>query len=235
MSTPTINRYATPWQIPIQVLRWLMFRNGPLSAPAGQALAFFRSRPDASEPDMQFVFFAYGSKLVGTRRVIPRRNLATVLLNMNYPASRGYLSLRSADPYTPIAIHPQMLSHQDDLEALLRGLNMLRRVVSTPPFSNDLVSLIDLPPADAGREADIAYLRRATRPFYHPAGTCRMGIDSRSVVTPDLRVRGADALWVADASIFPRLVAGNINATTLMIGEKAADLIGGASERSRQQ
>lgn len=102
---------------------------------------------------------------------------------------------------------------------------MLRRIASTPPFSNDLVSFPDLPPVDAGRDAEIAYVRGATRPFYHPAGTCRMGSDATSVVTPDLRVRGVDGLWVADASVFPRMVAGNINATTLMVGEKASDLI----------
>ena len=75
-------------------------------------------------------------------------------------------------------------------------------------------------------EADIAFLRAAARPFYHPAGTCRMGRDARAVVAPDLTVNGAEGLWVADVSIFPRHIAGNANATALMIGEKAADLIG---------
>ena len=227
MATRTINHYATPWQVPLQVSRWLMFRNGPLSAPAGQALAFCRSHADAPEPDLQMIFFAYGSKLQGTRRVIPRRNLVTILVNVNYAASRGHLSLRNADPATPVAIHPQLLSHPSDLETLLRGMAVLRRVALTPPFGDELLSFVDLPPANAGREADIAFLRGATRPFYHPAGTCRMGVDATAVVTPDLRVRGADGLWIADASVFPRLVAGNINATTLMVGEKAAELIAG--------
>ena len=85
--------------------------------------------------------------------------------------------------------------------------------------------LIGVPPRSAGREADLAFLRSATRPFYHPAGTCRMGPDARAVVAPDLSVRGAEALWVADASILPRHIAGNLNATALMIGEKAAELL----------
>ncbi|HDR9583333.1 TPA: GMC family oxidoreductase N-terminal domain-containing protein [Burkholderia stabilis] len=225
MNVPTINRYATRWQIPVQVSRWLLFKSGPLSASAAQVLAFCRSHPGVTEADLQILFFAYGSKIQGTRRVIPRRNLVTLLVNINHPASRGYLSLRSADPAAPLAIHPQLLSDPRDLEALLRGLAMLRRIASTPPFSNDLVSFPDLPPVDAGRDAEIAYVRGATRPFYHPAGTCRMGSDATSVVTPDLRVRGVDGLWVADASVFPRMVAGNINATTLMVGEKASDLI----------
>lgn len=228
MTVPTMNRYATPFQVPIQFLRWLIFRNGPLSVPAAQALAFCRSSSDLPEPDLQILFFAYGSMLIGTRRVIPRRNLVTFLLNVNRPASRGYVTLRDAKPSTPMAIHPELLSHRDDFETLLRGLHVLRRVVSTPPISNDFVSFLDLPSETAGREEDVEYLRNATRPFYHPAGTCRMGADSWSVVTPDLRVRGVDGLWVADASIFPRMIAGNINATTMMIGEKAAELIGGS-------
>lgn len=225
MSASTINRYATRWQVPLQLLRWLMFRNGPFSSPAAQAMMFCRSHPDLTDPDLQMLFFAYGSKFVGTRRIIPRQNLVTILLCVNHAASRGYLSLRDNDPASPIAIHPEMLSHQDDLDTLLRGLTMLRRIISTPPFSKSVMSILDMPSAGAGREADAEYLRAATRPFYHPAGTCRMGKDDKAVVSPDLRVKGSNRLWVADASIFPRPIAGNINATTMMIGEKAAELI----------
>jgi choline dehydrogenase len=231
MTSPTLNYYSAPWRLPLQVLRWMMLGNGPLSAPAAQALAFCRSQPGAPEPDLQLLFFAYGAMLQGTRRVIPRRNLVTLLLNVTHPASRGYLSLRDGNPASPIAIHPQMLSHEEDLEKLLRGLAILRRVALTPPFGNDFVSFMDLPPADAGREVDIEYLRRVTRPFHHAAGTCRMGVDATAVVTPELRVRGVDGLWVADASVFPRPIAGNINATTLMVGEKAADLISGCARQ----
>ena len=86
--------------------------------------------------------------------------------------------------------------------------------------------------ADAGPAADLAFLRSSARPFYHPAGTCRMGADNRSVVAPDLAVRGVERLWVADISIFPRHIAGNTNATALMIGEKAASLIAGALQET---
>lgn len=82
-----------------------------------------------------------------------------------------------------------------------------------------------VPSEAAGRDAEVAYIRDATVPFLHPVGTCRMGSDPTAVVTPDLRVRGAESLWVADASIFPRHIAGNTNAIAIMIGERAADLI----------
>jgi choline dehydrogenase len=160
--------------------------------------------------------------------VIPRRNLVTILVNANFPASRGWLDLRSADPAAPIAIHPRLLDHAEDVETLLHGLDWVRRMAATPPFGPKLRRLIGVPPAEAGRAADLAFLRAATRPFYHPAGTCRMGLDAAAVVAPDLAVRGAEGLWVADLSISPRHIAGNTNATALMIGEKAADLIGAA-------
>ena len=108
---------------------------------------------------------------------------------------------------------------------MLRGLDWVRRMAATPPFGPKVKELLGVPAADAGRDADIAFLRSAARPFYHPAGTCRMGADAGAVVGPDLRVKGAEALRVADISIFPRHIAGNTNATALMIGEKAADLI----------
>ncbi|MCA1393298.1 hypothetical protein I6F20_29985 [Bradyrhizobium sp. IC3123] len=94
-----------------------------------------------------------------------------------------------------------------------------------PPFGSHVVKFRDAPVPGAGRQADEAYIRKATVPFFHPVGTCRMGTDDRAVLTPSLRVRGTENLWVADASIFPRHIAGNTNATSIMIGERAADLI----------
>jgi choline dehydrogenase len=228
MAEPTANRETTPLRAAFHLARWLVRRDGPVSVPTAQALAFFRSMPDAAEPDLQFHLFPYGSTLKGGKRVIPRRDLVTILVNANHPKSRGWLELRSADPATPVAIHPRLLGHEEDVEALLRGLGWVRRMAATPPFGPKVRELVGVPPAEAGREAEIAFLRAAARPFYHAVGTCRMGKDVGAVVAPDLAVRGAEALWVADVSILPRHIAGNTNATALMIGEKAADLIGGA-------
>ncbi len=229
MAEPTANRETTPLRTAYHLARWLVRHDGPVSVPTAQALAFFRSTPEAAEPDLQFHIFPYGSTIGrGGKRVIPRRNLATILMNANFPRSRGWLDLRSADPAAPIAIHPRLLEHEDDVAVLLHGLDWVRRMASTGPFGAGLRSLVDVPPAGAGREADLAYLRAATRPFYHPAGTCRMGPDAGAVVSPDLAVQGMDGLWVADVSIFPRHIAGNTNATALMIGERGAELIAAA-------
>lgn len=226
VDVPTGNQMALPWRAPLHVLRWLALRDGPVSTPTTQALAFFRSVPGAPECDLQFQLLPYGATLRdGRHREVARRRLLTILVNASHPRSRGWLELRWADPAVPIAIHPRLLEDPADLEVLLHGLDRLRLIATTPPFGPHVRAVLEAPPPDAGREADIAYLRAATRPFLHPAGTCRMGADAASVVDPGLRVRGTEDLWVADASIFPRHVAGNINATALMIGEKAADLI----------
>jgi choline dehydrogenase len=234
MTAPTANRETTPLRAAGHLLRWLVRRDGPASVPTAQALAFFRSTPGAAEPDLQFHIFPYGSTLTKGKRVIPRRNLVTILVNANYPKSRGRLDLRSADPAAPVSIHPRLLDDAEDVETLLHGLGWVRRMAATPPFGPQVRELIGVPPAEAGREADIAFLRSAARPFYHPAGTCRMGADPQAVVAPDLAVRGTEALWVADISILPRHIAGNTNATALMIGEKAADLIGSALRDARR-
>lgn len=225
MTVPTVNAEAAPLRAAWQFLRWAAGRPSPFGIPTAQVLAFLRSHPGAAEPDLQFHLFPYGSTLQNGKRIIPKRNLATILVNVNHPRSRGRLALRSADPSAPIAIHPRLLDDEQDLETLLRGLDWVRRMAATPPFGPKVKELLGVPAADAGRDADIAFLRSAARPFYHPAGTCRMGADAGAVVGPDLRVKGAEALRVADISIFPRHIAGNTNATALMIGEKAADLI----------
>ncbi|NMJ39863.1 choline dehydrogenase [Roseomonas sp. JC162] len=229
LTVPTVNAEAAPLRAAWQFLRWAAGRPSPFGVPTAQVLAFLRSHPEAAEPDLQFHLFPYGSVLKDGKRIIPRRNLATILVNVNHPRSRGRLALRSADPAAPIAIHPRLLDDDQDVETLLRGLGWVRRMATTAPFGDKVKALIGVPPAAAGREADIAFLRSAARPFYHPAGTCRMGADARAVVAPDLRVNGVSALRVADISIFPRHIAGNTNATALMIGEKAAELVTQAS------
>lgn len=225
MNIKTGNAYASPLGRVRAFAEWVLSRNGVLSVPTAQVLAFLRSTQDQDVPDLQFHLFPFGYFSDNGRLHVPSRNLVTILANVNYPKSTGRLELRSSDPRTPLAIHPRLLDHPDDLQTVLRGLDWIRRLASTPPFGSHVRELIDVPPETAGRAADEDYVRSATVPFLHPVGTCRMGVDGRAVVGPDLRVRGVDGLWVADASIFPRHIAGNTNATAIMIGERAADLI----------
>jgi choline dehydrogenase len=225
MDIKTGNTYASPLGRARAFAEWALTRKGVLSVPTAQVLAFLRSTQDQAAPDLQFHLFPFGYFSDNGRLHVPSRNLVTILANVNYPKSTGRLELRSSDPRTPLAIHPRLLDHPDDLECVLRGLDWIRRLAATPPFGSHVRELLEVPPQAAGRAVDEAYVRKATVPFLHPVGTCRMGTDERAVVTPELKVRGIDGLWVADASIFPRHIAGNTNATAIMIGERAADLI----------
>lgn len=225
MDVKTGNAYASPLGRVRAFAEWALSRNGVLSVPTAQVLAFLKSTQDQEAPDLQFHLFPLGYFSDNGRLHVPTRNLVTILANVNYPKSTGRLELRSRDPRTPVAIYPRLLDHPDDLQCVLRGLDWIRRLASTPPFGSHVRELIDVPSQAAGRAADEEYVRKATVPFLHPVGTCRMGADDRAVVAPDLRVRGVEGLWVADTSIFPRHIAGNTNATAIMIGERAADLI----------
>lgn len=225
LDTDTGNIYASALGRARAFAQWALSRKGVLSVPTAQVLAFIKSTPDQEAPDLQFHLFPFGYFRENGRLKVPVRNLVTVLANVNYPKSKGHLALKSKSPRDPVLIYPRLLDHPDDLDCVLRGLAWIRRITSTPPFGSHVRELLEVPPPEAGRDTDEAYVRKATVPFLHPVGTCRMGNDASSVLTPDLRVRGTEGLWVADASIFPSHIAGNTNATSIMIGERAADLI----------
>lgn len=226
LSSRTANWHASPLGAIKAGWDWLFHRRGVMSVPTAQVLAFIRSKAGLEHPDLQFHLFPFGYfKKNGRQRIPHKRNLVTILANINYPKARGHLELRSNRPDDPVVIHPQLLGHPDDLEGVLRGLDWVRKLAATPPFGQHVLKLPDVPGADEGREADEAFVRRTTIPFLHPVGTCRMGSDGDAVVSPQLRVNGTEGLWVADASVFPSHIAGNTNATAIMIGERAADLI----------
>jgi len=141
------------------------------------------------------------------------------------PYSRGEVGLTSSDPLAPPRIDPRFLSDQRDAEIILKGVKMMRRILEAPAltkyrhkelFSTDVST-------DEGLMNNI---RNRADTIYHPVGTCKMGVDDMAVVDPQLRVRGLQALRVVDASIMPALIGGNTNAATIMIAEKAADMIG---------
>jgi choline dehydrogenase-like flavoprotein len=148
--------------------------------------------------------------------------LSTVLL---HPKSRGRLILASPDPRARPLVDPNLLGEPDDIEPLGRGLKLSRRVFATPAFAPYHADEF-LPGAKAQSDDDWRnYIRATAATVHHPAGSCRMGSDDASVVTPQLKVRGIEGLRVADASIFPQLMGGNTNAPVVMVAEKAADMI----------
>lgn len=222
----TGNAYASYLGMVKTFFQWTLARRGVLGVPSASVLAFVKSMQDLAVPDTQFHLFPFGyTTTADGKHKVPVRKLVTILANLNYPKSRGHLALKSNNPRDHIAIYPRLLDHPDDFGGVMRCLEWIRRIASTPPFGDHVQQLLDVPAPTAGRAADEVYVRGATVPFLHPVGTCRMGSDEKSVLLPDLRIRGAENLWVADASIFPRHIAGNTNATSIMIGERAADLI----------
>jgi choline dehydrogenase-like flavoprotein len=140
------------------------------------------------------------------------------------PKSRGRVELTSADPRAPMRIYQNFLAVEDDLKVLRAGLVMAREVGRQQPLAP--FTAAELTPLNSDAEID-DHIRSTGITVHHPAGTCRMGADAQSVVDPELRVRGVEALRVVDASVFPDLVGGNINAPVIMIAEKAADMIAG--------
>ncbi len=142
-----------------------------------------------------------------------------------YPKSRGRVSLKSADPAEAPLIDPNLLAVPEDADAVVRGLNIARRVFASPAFA-PLKAQELLPGAAVKTDAEMRdYVKRTLGTVHHPAGSCRMGADPDSVVDPELKVRGIEGLRVVDASIMPFVIGGNTNAPVVMIAEKAADMI----------
>jgi choline dehydrogenase-like flavoprotein len=140
------------------------------------------------------------------------------------PYSRGEVRLTSSDPLAPPRIDPRFLSDERDAETMLKGVKLVRRIVQAPA----LAKYRDKDLFAAGITSDEAlmnHIRNKADTIYHPVGTCKMGVDDMAVVDPKLRVRGLQGLRIVDASVMPTLVGGNTNAPTIMIAEKAADLI----------
>ena len=145
--------------------------------------------------------------------------------SLNYPRSRGNLTLASADPLDHPRIRFNLLSDPEDRAEMLRGYRSLRALLAQPALAS-VLGPIRRPVADfASDEEVMAYIRATAATAYHPSGTCRMGSDARAVVDGELRVRGVERLRVADASIFPRLPGGNTNLPVIMVAERAADFV----------
>jgi choline dehydrogenase len=208
---------------PKALLQWLLRRRGPLTSNVGEALAFVRTRPGLAAADVELIFgpayyHDHGFDTFDGHAF----SLAAALVA---PRSRGRLRLRSADPEEKPELVGNHLGDPDDLAALAAAFRTLREIAHTEPL--DSVRGRELVPGEEveSDEEVEEFLRREVELLYHPAGTCRMGSDDGAVVDPELRVRGVDGLRVADASVMPVITGGHTYAPTVMIAEKAADLI----------
>lgn len=217
----TLNQESTALRKALSIVKWLAGK-GPATTPTAQAVAFQRTQPGLTAPDVEIHFSAFG--FTGPLQTDPRQQLISIAPSVNHPHSRGQIRLRSKDPAAAPMILPRLLQSTEDLATLRRGVRLCMKIFAAQPLAPHVVRVLDAALLDSGDAALDEFLRANTGPIYHPVGTCRMGSDSRSVVTPDLRVRGVQGLAIADASIMPRHISGNTHAATLMIGEKAADL-----------
>jgi choline dehydrogenase-like flavoprotein len=210
-------------EAPANLAKFVALRRGPLTSTVAEAGAFLRSRDGLATPDLQFhfapgYFFDHGFVAAPGRSF----TLGPVLVS---PKSRGRVRLRSADPFAPPSIVGHHLQDPDDVDALVRGMEIAREIASCHALAEIRGKELEPGPAVKSRDQLEAYLRAHLQLLYHPVGTCRMGPPGDAVVGPDLRVHGVDGLRVADASVMPVIIGGNTNAPTIMIAEKAADLI----------
>jgi choline dehydrogenase len=205
------------------LLRYLLGHQGPLTSNIAEAGGFVKLTPAAPAPDLQLFFAPAYFLNHGFSR--PAGHGFTVVAALLRPQSRGCITLASSDPCDPPVIHPEYLREAADLQALLEGLRLCRRLAHTTAFESFRGPEIAPGAAAHSDAALIDAIRKTAETCYHPVGTCKMGQDSLAVVDPALRVHGIDGLRVVDASIMPTIVRGTTNAPTLMIAEKAAVLI----------
>jgi choline dehydrogenase-like flavoprotein len=208
---------------PRALLEYVLRRSGPLTSNVAEACAFVRSDPDLPEADLQFHFGpAYFVENGFADYDGHALTMGPVLIS---PRSRGRVELASADPTAKPRILTNTLAEPEDVAALVAGVRIARQMAATEPLAEACGrELFPGPELQADGELELD-LRRRVELLYHPVGTCRMGSDDEAVVDPELRVRDVDGLRVADASVMPRIVAGNTNAATSVIADRAADLI----------
>ncbi|MDG4596027.1 MAG: choline dehydrogenase [Candidatus Contendobacter sp.] len=210
------------------IVEYHRHRRGFLTSNLAEAGGFVKSDPALPRPNLQYHLTATILDDHG-RRLWHGYGYSLHVCDLR-PRSRGHLSLKSADPSAPPLLQPNYLDHPDDLETLLAGVKTCRRILAAPAF--DGYRGEELFPGAAAQSDDELreFIRRRAETIYHPVGTCKMGADPMAVVDDQLRVHGLMGLRVADASIMPTLVGGNTNAPTIVIGEKASDMIRTASD-----
>jgi len=204
------------------VVRWLLNRSGPTTTPYAESGGFAKSRPDVEVPDLQFHFVPVLLEDHGRTKVKAHGFSCHVCVLRPY--SRGTVRLAGPDAATAPLIDPAFLTDDRDVRTLLDGFKLMRRILESDPLARH-----------GGRDrythgvtddaALIRIIRNRADTVYHPVGTARMGSDEDAVVDPQLRVRGVDGLYIADASVMPQVVSGNTNAPSIMIGERCADFV----------
>jgi len=208
-------------KLAVEALKWTFTRRGMLSSNMVEAGGFARSSPAETRPDIQFHLIPGRKSLRG--RLIEYGHGVSLHTCVLQPKSRGAITRSNPDGAAQIDLG--LLTHEDDMARLLRGVKLAREILTQGPMSAHGLSEL-LPGPEAQSDAQlIEFIRAEARTVYHPVGTCAMGTTPSAVVDPRLRVHGSPRLRVVDASIMPKIVSGNTNAPAIMIAEKAADMI----------
>lgn len=247
VNVPTLNREVWSWRALKHGLNYILRRRGPLSTAVSHAVAFFTLDPGSPWSDVQGIFMPLGTASVeerledeGSSRVVQRHDVRrvrlltepaiTVLPAVLHPRARGTVTLRSPRASDPPVIQHALLGDAEDVRDLTSACRMFREIFGAPALQRYVVGEFR-PGNEVQTDQEWEEYFRAGGAWRgeHPVGTCKMGTDALAVVDPELRVRRVTGLRVADASVMPTLTSGNTNAPTIMIGEKAADLVLAAS------
>ncbi len=216
-------------KLTLAVLNWALFKKGHLTKLPVACLAYIRTRPELERPDIELLMGRVHPEahiwFPGIRK--PKGGYLGCRPTLLHPESRGNVTLRSGNPEDKVVIRHNHLSAEADLRTLRAGVKAAREVYATAPLK-DMIGDEMFPGTGVKTDAEIdAYIRSTAITMYHPTSTCRMGIDTEAVVDGELKVNGVSGLRVVDASVMPFVPGGHTNAPTIMIAEKAADLMRG--------
>ena len=227
----TLHRSVSWIKTQIAGIKYLLFGTGDAAYPPCSGGGFIKSSPEKDLPDTQLHYVSIQGEDQHFRTGVTKEHGFSCIAYICRPQSRGYLTLKSADPEDAPLLYPNYLSEEEDVIDLRNALRETRRILMQPAFDEFRGDPVKPGPEiniDDDEELD-NWIRENGETLYHPVSTCKMGNDEMSVVDDDLKVHGIDGLRVVDASIMPTLIAGNTNAPAIMIAEKAADLIRQAS------
>jgi choline dehydrogenase-like flavoprotein len=222
----SLDRYSRKHRMMLAGMNYLLFRGGPLASNIVEGGAFWQADPASTRPDTQ-IHFVPGAGWEDGAPAVPSGHGCMLNSYQLRPLSRGSITLRSADPRAVPLIDPNYLAEREDVRMTVAGVKLMRDIMRQPAFGR-YVSREHRPGDEIRSEADLeVFVRQRGRTGHHPVGACSMGTGPLSVVGPDLRVHGLRGLRVCDSSVIPSMLSSNTNAPTVLIAERAADLIRG--------
>lgn len=223
----TLYKYLNLFSQAKGVFDWALLRKGLLANNHFDVVSFIRSKAGVQFPNLQVALF--GIAVAEGSKDFVKRHAFQLQISNQRPLSRGHVRLRSADPRAKPVIQFNMLEHPNDIEELVDGIQLGREVLEQPSLTKYVDTELSPGKGVQNRSEISKWLRATCHSSYHPCGTCKMGVDEMAVVDPQCSVHGVQNLRVADASIMPIIPSANLNCPTMMIGEKAADIIAGKS------